>query len=408
MDDRHTPEYLHALTHLRTPEEPPWTDREHAADSDVDPRTAFERDRDRIIHSEHFRRLQHKTQVLIVTEGDLYSTRLLHSVETAQIGRSIAVSLGLNGSLADSICLAHDVGHTPFGHQGEETLDRLLSDHGGWDSNHHSLKVIDEIEAQYPAFLGINLTWAVREGVARHQTPFDDPAIGYGAGPLGAYRLPSLEAQASNVADEVAYLTHDIHDALEHGLLVKEECDSALSGSSLWRRSSVTTEGELQALHPEGWPGVDESRLRVRRLHRNLISQLMADVLRESARRGAGLSDLAAARDSTEPVIGFSTEMREQVDELRRFLFERVYKSPLVSRQNAKADHILERLFTSLTANTRLLPRYVQQRINGSAEPRDIAREAAFFLASLTDRGALDLYGELFVPTDRAMGHHVR
>ena len=134
----------------------------------------------------------------------------------------------------------------------------------------------------------------------------------------------------------------------------------------------------------------------------------MADVLRESAKRGAGLSDLAAARDSTESVIGFSTEMRQQVDELRRFLFERVYKSPLVSRQNAKADHILERLFTSLTANTRLLPRYVQQRINGSAEPQDIAREAAHFLASLTDRGALDLYGELFVPTDRAMGHHVR
>lgn len=409
MTDYPQAEYLDALAHLRTPDESPWTVRQHVTESDVDPRPAFERDRDRIIHSEHFRRLQHKTQVLIVTEGDLYSTRLLHSVETAQIGRSLASSLGLNGALADAICLAHDVGHTPFGHQGEQTLKRLLADHGGWDSNHHSLRVIDEIEAQYTAFLGLNLTWAVREGVARHKTAFDVPAVTHGTGSdLGQYRAPSPETQVGNVADEVAYITHDIHDALEQGLLVKADCDAALVGSSLWKRASRKTEGEMQVSHPEGWRGVDESRVSIRLLHRNLISMLLFDVLGESARRTAEYTDLTAARGSDAPVVDFSADMRAQVTAVRDFLFDSVYKSPLVSRQNAKADHVLERLFESLSANTRLLPTYVQQRINGSSDAGTIAHEVAFFLASLTDRGALDLYGELFVPTDRAMGHHVR
>jgi len=409
MTDDAQMEHREALAHLRTPDEPPWTDRRHQTESDADPRPAFERDHDRLIHSEHFRRLQHKTQVLIVTEGDLYSTWLLHSVETAQIGRSLACSLGLNGALADAICLAHDVGHTPFGHQGEETLKRLLADNGGWDSNHHSLRVIDEIEAQYPAFLGLNLTWAVREGVARHKTAFDDPAVAHGTGAdLGAYRAPSLEAQAANVADEVAYITHDVHDALEQGLVSRGDCEVALAGCSLWKRAARATEGEMQANYPEGWRGVDEARVSVRRLHRNLISILLVDVLRESSGRGAQYPDLDAARGSDTPVVDFSGGMREQLDALRAFLYDKVYKSPLVSRQNAKAHHVLQRLFEALCGNPRLLPTYVQQRINGAGDARTIAHEVPFFLASLTDRGALDLYGELFVPADRAMGHHVR
>ena len=402
-------EYLDALAHLRTPDEAPWTDRRYRAESDADLRPAFERDRDRLIHSEHFRRLQHKTQVLIVTEGDLYSTRLLHSVETAQVGRSLASSLGLNAALAEAICLAHDVGHTPFGHQGEETLSRLLADRGGWDSNHHSLRVVDEIEAQYPAYLGLNLTWAVREGIARHQTAFDAPAVTHGAGAdLGAHRAPSPEAQVGNAADEVAYITHDLHDALEQGLLSQGDCDAALSGCSLWKRASIATQGEMQAYHPEGWRGVDESRVTVRRLHRNLISMLLGNVLSESAQRGAQHANLGAARDSDTAVVDFSGDMRQQVSEVRDFLFDRVYKSPLVSRQNAKADHVLPRLFEAIRGNPRLLPTYVQQRINGVGDPGAVAHEVGYFLASLTDRGALDLYGELFVPADRAMGHHVR
>jgi dGTPase len=381
----------------------------HKHEPDEDPRPAFERDRDRIIHCEHFRRLQHKTQVLIVTEGDLYTTRLMHSVEAAQIGRSIASSLGLNGALADAICLAHDVGHTPFGHQGEATLERLLADQDGWDSNHHSLRVIDEIEAQYPQFLGLDLTWAVREGVARHQTAFDVPAVTHGLGSdLGTYRAPSPEAQVGNIADEVAYVTHDVHDALEHGLISRDDFDAALSDSSLWKRAATATEGEMKAYHPEGWRGVDVTKVSVRRLHRNLISILLTDVLLESARRGAAYTDLDGSRDTDTAVIEFSATIRAQFGRLRGFLYDSVYKSPLVSRQNAKADHVLAELFGALTKNTRLLPLYVQQRINGSDNPRTIAHEVAFFLASLTDRGAIDLYGELFVPSDRAMGHHVR
>ncbi len=368
-------EFRDSLAHLRTPDESPWADRRYVALSDADPRSAFERDRDRIVHSEHFRRLQHKTQVLIVTEGDLYSTRLLHSVETAQIGRSIAAGLGLNAALAEAICLAHDVGHTPFGHQGEETLKRLLAEHGGWDSNHHSLRVIDEIEAQYAAFPGLNLTMAVREGVARHQTPFDVPAVVYGSGgELGESRAPSPEAQVGNVSDEVAYLTHDLHDALEQGLITRIDCEAALGQSSLWKRAWHKTDGEMQVSHPEGWRGVDEARVRIRLLHRNLISVLLFDVLGESAQRGGSYDSLAAVRAGDAKVVDFSSGMRDEVAAMRTFLLTSVYKSPLVTRQNAKADHVLGRLFASLSADTRLLPTHVQQRINGSLDEGTIAR----------------------------------
>lgn len=405
----HSPKYVDALAHLCTPDESPWTDRQQTRVPDEDPRPAFERDRDRIIHSEHFRRLQHKTQVLIVTEGDLYSTRLLHSVEAAQIGRSIAARLGLNATLAEAICLAHDVGHTPFGHQGEETLKSLLAECGGWDSNHHSLRVLDEIEAQYPTFLGLDLTFAVREGVARHQTPFDIPAATFGSdAELAKFRAPSLETQVGNVSDEVAYLTHDIHDALEQNLLTWDECEEALGSHSLWKRAARATEGELRAAHPEGWRGVDEPKVRIRRLHRNLISVLLDDVLVESASRGEPYSGVLEARGAEAPLVEFSPGARADLDFVRSFLYEHVYKSPLVSRQNAKADHVLRSLFKALKGNTKLLPVYVQQRIGGREDDAALAREVAYFLASLTDRGALDLYGELYVPSDRAMGHHVR
>lgn len=171
--------------------------------------------------------------------------------------------------------------------------------------------------------------------------------------------------------------------------------------------ASRRTEGELKAAHPEGWKGVDESKVEVRQLHRNLISILLNDVLNESAARGTRHDNLLTARSDPTPVTAFSEEVRQQVDRIREFLYERVYKSPLVSRQNAKADYVLERLFEKLCANTRLLPRHIQQRINGSEDKTFIAKNVAFFLASLTDRGAIDLYSELFVPSDRAMGHHV-
>ena len=178
--------------------------------------------------------------------------------------------------------------------------------------------------------------------------------------------------------------------------------------SVLWTRVSRTTEGQMQVSHPDGWRGVDEARVTVRFLHRNLISIMLFDVLHESASRGAAVSSLEAARKGESALVDFSPEMRVQVDAMRDYLYDRVYKSPLVSRQNAKADHVLERLFDALRANPRLLPTHVQQRINGSADVSAVVREVAFFLASLTDRGALDLYAELFVPADRAMGHHVR
>ncbi len=346
--------------------------------------------------------------MLIVTESDLFSTRILHSMETAQVGRSIAQVLGLNERLAEAICLGHDVGHTPFGHIGEDTIKRLLDGVEVWDSNAHSLKVLESLEKQYPEFDGLDLTWATREGIARHKTVFDIPSSEHGdQSPYGKYKASSPECQVADKADEIAYLTHDVHDALQYRIVSTEELDAL--GISLWDTNWRMANGEMLKAHPDGWTGVEREAVLIRRVHGLMIARMVNDVVTQSLANGTGVADLASARGMVEPVISFSEQVEEEKSLLVRFLYDRVYKSPLVARQNAKAARIIRAVFDELVSDTRLLPFYVQERIkNGSGSSDDLKREVALFIASLTDRGAIDLYNELFSPADRAMGHHVQ
>ena len=393
-----------ALKHLATTAEEPWSHRDHGSAADGDPRDPYARDRDRILHSENFRRLQHKTQVFIVTEGDLFTTRILHSFETAQIARGIASTLGLNEALADAICLGHDVGHTPFGHHGETTLANRVKGVMEWDSNVHSLLVLEQLETQYPRFKGLDLTWATREGIARHQTSFDNPSTD---ARFLEYKAPSLEAQSANLADEIAYVTHDLHDALQLRLLDPNDLED--EGIRIWKRAWNITEGEVRQYHPEGWATVDLWALKCRRVHALMIGMLVEDAIVHSAVKAAGIGSLDEARSTEHALVAFSEETREDFDKLLNYQLRRVYRGPVVARQNAKEKRILEAIFSALRDNTTLLPRYVQQRIeDGGTTWEAVVRETAHFVASLTDRAAIDLYDELFTPDKRSMGQHVQ
>jgi dGTPase len=389
-----------ALRRLRTPNKPPWTLRDHRSADDDDFRGPFDRDRDRILHSRAFRRLQHKTQVIVVTEGDDYRTRITHSLEVAQIARSIARGLGLSEPLAEAIALGHDVGHTPFGHQGETTLRKLLFDHGGWNSNAHSLMVLEKLEIQYNEHPGLDLTFATREGVARHKTAFDEPIENY-----SEWASPSLECQVVNLADPLAYVSHDLHDALDYELVSAGQLNE--TGNELWTVAWRIAEAQFELSHPEGsWPGVDRDAVKNRVVHRQIINLLVRDVLQHSESLGAEVSTLRKARERELPIVDQSPARKEQVGELIEFMFDSVYKSPLVVRQNSKAGMVLERLFEALTQEVRLLPKHVQETVSHDGE--NLKLHVAHFLASLSDRGAVDLYSEIFEPRERSMARHVK
>ncbi len=387
------------LSPLQTPEAAPYTDRRYAQSrSGDDPRSAFAHDRDRIVHADAFRRLQHKTQVMVVSEGDFFRTRLTHTLETAQIGRAVATLLGLSEPLTEAICLGHDLGHTPFGHTGETALNALLADHGGWDSNYHSLVVVEEIEVNYADYPGLDLTWACREGIARHQTPFDLPVT---EGEYLRTPQPGLEAQVCNLADVIAYATHDLQDAIESGMLdlVALHAWAEANECRIWLNSATRARGEVaDVAHHEA--------LYVRRIRRHMINTLISDV-RSTALAHVqewNIATLDDARAAARPVIGFSPETERDVERLIAFLLEHVYRGPIIARQAYKARHIMEQLYGALSPHARMLPPAWRARISATM-PQE--RVTAYYLASLTDRGAIDLYNELFLPSERSLGHHV-
>lgn len=387
------------LSSLQTPEAAPYTDRRYAAPrSSDDPRSAFAHDRDRIVHADAFRRLQHKTQVMVVSEGDFFRTRLTHTLETAQIGRAIATLLGLSEPLTEAICLGHDLGHTPFGHTGETALNALLAEHGGWDSNYHSLVVVEEIEVNYAEYPGLDLTWACREGIARHQTPFDLPVTD---GEYVRTPQPGLEAQACNLADVIAYATHDVQDAIESGMLALASLQgwAAANECRIWLNSAARARGEVADVERH-------EALFVRRIRRHMINTLISDVQRTTRAqvREWDIRTLDDARAAARPVLGFSPETERDVERLIAFLLEHVYRGPIIARQAYKARHIVEQLYGALSQHSRMLPPAWRARI-GPQMPQQ--RVTAYYLASLTDRGAIDLYNELFLPSERSLGHHV-
>jgi len=346
-------------------------------------RTAFQRDRDRIIHSTAFRRLEYKTQVFVNYEGDYYRTRLTHTIETAQIARTMARTLGLNTDLVEAVALAHDLGHTPFGHAGERVLNRLMTAHGGFEHNEQSLRVVDVLETRYPGHSGLNLTWEVREGIVKHSPPYDKPL----AGAFEQGRAPALEAQIVDLADEIAYLAHDVDDGVRSGLLTLHD----LAGIELWDRADAAAETV---------PTDD----RLRRHHgvRALIDVLAMDLIRCTAERISqrSITTPEAVRRRSEPLVAFSAKIEESRLALKSFLYERLYNHHRVVRMTRKAQQLLERLFTAYAHEPTLLPPHILKRSRYRADP--LERAVADYIAGMTDRFAIQEYERLFDPRVRA------
>ncbi len=342
-------------------------------------RSEFQRDRDRIIHCTAFRRLEYKTQVFVNHEGDLFRTRLTHSLEVAQIARSVARHLGLNEDLVEAISLAHDLGHTPFGHAGQDALNTCMQQYGGFEHNLQSLLVVDELEERYGGFNGLNLTFETREGILKHCSRVNAAALGE----LGRRFLegtqPSMEAQLANVADEIAYNNHDIDDGLRSGLLTIEQ----MQGVPLW------AEHHAEALRV--FPGLNGRRVineTVRRMINALIVDLIATTQGNIDRLApASIDDVRA----TGPLVAFSESMRKEATALKHFLFHNLYRHYQVMRMSSKAARIITDLFELFLDDPRLLPPQYQAE-SGKNQPRLISH----YIAGMTDRYAIREYRRLF------------
>ncbi|MDE1978813.1 MAG: deoxyguanosinetriphosphate triphosphohydrolase, partial [Betaproteobacteria bacterium] len=346
-------------------------------------RSEYQRDRDRIIHCAAFRRLEYKTQVFVNHEGDLFRTRLTHSIEVAQIGRSIARALGLNEDLTEAIALAHDLGHTPFGHSGQDALNECMRDYGGFEHNLQSLRVVTTLEERYAAFNGLNLSFETREGVLKHCSRRNAEHLGE----IGARFLqggqPSLEAQITNLADAIAYNNHDIDDGLRAGLIDLEELQTVPFFA-----------GHLDAVQ-RAYPAV-QGRRRVAETIRRMISALIADLVAETAQRirQSGVDSPDAVR-AAPPLAAFSAPVQEQLQQFQQLLLHRLYRHPDVLRNTTKAQRLLTELFEAYHADTRLLPR-AYQREDAARQPRAIAD----YLAGMTDRYAIREHQRLFSMRD--------
>jgi dGTPase len=347
-------------------------------------RTVFQRDRDRIIHSAAFRRLEYKTQVFVNHEGDYYRTRLTHTLEAAQITRTVARALALNEELAEAVALAHDLGHTPFGHAGERFLNEMMEPYGGFDHNAQSLRTVDWIEVRYPDFRGLNLSFEVREGIVKHSHFHDRPA----ALEFDPSTYPCIEAQIVDLADEIAYLAHDVDDGLKAGMLTVEELDQ----SSLYREAA----GAARQAHPES-----DARLRryqtVIRMIDAMSTDLMTNLAAEIDR--AAVTSVDQVRRAGRALTAFSPAMAPRVEELKQIMRDKLYRHYRVSRMTEKAGRVLVQLFQTYMAEPRQMPAHVLARNERGGEP--IARVVADYIAGMTDRFALDEYRKLFDPNER-------
>lgn len=345
-----------------------------------DGRPAFERDRDRVIHSAAFRRLEYKTQVFLNHEGDYYRTRLTHSLEVAQIARGLARPLGLNEDLAEALALAHDLGHTPFGHTGEEVLNRLAADEGGFEHNLQGLRVVTLLEERYPDFPGLNLTWEVREGIVKHSSSWDRPGnAGLDGYDLGAQ--PTLEAQLTDLADEIAYNSHDIDDGLEARYVSLDD----LMGVRIWRETWELVRGKSPRL---------EGRKAVYQTISHLIGQMMADLVAATGEAVKGARTLEDVRGAGKRLVVRSRSMEEKNRELKSFLHERLYRHPKVAAMRFQAERFLSELFRAYVENPGLLGEQWRRR----AERDGVKRVVCDMLAGMTDRSCLEEYRRLFVP----------
>ncbi len=346
-------------------------------------RTCFQRDRDRVIHSAAFRRLEYKTQVFVNHEGDYYRTRLTHTMEAAQITRTVARALGLNEELAEAVALAHDLGHTPFGHAGEKVLNQLMRPHGGFDHNAQSLRTIDWIENRYPNFRGLNLSFEVREGIIKHSHFQDRPA----AQEFDPSTWPCLEAQIVDLADEIAYLGHDVDDGLKAGMLTVEELEQSQLYCEANLVARVAANGEVSI----------ERYQTVRRIIDAMATDLVTNL--DAEIQHAPIDSVEAVRQAGRALAQFSPAMAAQVDELKEIMRDRLYRHYRVIRMTEKAGRVLEQLFNAYMSEPRQMPNHVLMLHEHDGEP--IPRVVADYIAGMTDRFALDEYKKLFDPDER-------
>jgi dGTPase len=341
-------------------------------------RTEYQRDRDRVIHSRAFRRLEYKTQVFLNGTGDHLRTRLTHTIEVAAIARSIASALNLNQDLAETIALAHDLGHSPFGHKGEEVLDRLMRGHGGFEHNRQSLRIVEELEEKYPGFRGLNLTWETREGLAKHQTAYDQP----GRRKAASRKSPSLEAQVANLADELTYCSHDLDDGLEAGLLSEAKLNREVKLFSEAARAVRAQHGRLP----------DETRRGF--IIRCLIDGQVRDVVEttEAAILASGVQTAADVRLQPRPLVEHSARRRQLNLELRGFLLRNLYSNPVVFEPNNRAGTMLGDLFQYYVEHPREIGASSQKRARRAGWLRAICD----YLSGMTDRYAILEHQRLF------------
>ena len=344
-------------------------------------RTPYQRDRDRVVHSTAFRRLEYKTQVFLTHEGDFFRTRLTHTMEVAQIARTLARALNLNEDLTEAVALAHDLGHTPFGHSGEEALRELMADHGGFEHNRHGVRIIDYLEHPYPQFRGLNLTYEVREGIAKHATQYDHPAVeGFDDTP------PPLEGQVVEIADSIAYNSHDLDDALAMGIISAGD----LEDLAIFQQAAADFEKSLADLSTDQ---------RMRRIAKLLIDVMVSDLIGATEREiaEAGVENVGDVRAAGHRLVHLSEGLEAKAKELEAFLMDRVYRHYRVVRMTTKAKRFVVRIFEALRANPdQLRPDYRRR-----ADTDGLERVIADYIAGMTDRFAQNEYRRLYEPFEQ-------
>lgn len=350
-------------------------------DSEPEYRTTFQRDRDRILHTTAFRRLEYKTQVFINFEGDYFRTRLTHTLEVAQIGRTLARALGGNEDLVETICLAHDLGHSPFGHSGEIALSRLMKDYGGFDHNRQSLRIVTELEQRYPEFPGLNLTWEAREGMVKHESEYDiSDARDYSPELRG-----NLETQIANVADELAYTTHDLDDGLRSGMISPQ----MVEGIALWEILRETYK----------WRGPNLDDIERHRMIRQLVGLMVTDMITTTDSRliEYKIKSSLDIQSLKHNVIGYSEDMHRRNRELKDFLYKKLYRHYRVVRMSVRAERLIIDLFNAYCSEPAILPDHVQHSI----EKRGLEHTICDHIAGMTDRYAIEEYQKLFNPLEK-------
>ncbi len=343
-------------------------------------RTAYQKDRDRIIHTTAFRRLEYKTQVFIITEGDYYRTRLTHTIEVAQIGRTMARALRVNEDLTEAICLGHDLGHGPFGHSGEEILNELMDPWGGFDHNHQGLRIIEELEERFPDFKGLNLTWEVREGMLKHETEYDKGnAFDYEPDLRG-----TLEAQIVNLADEIAYTTADLDDGLRSGMITPTQLKQEVE---LWRLVTRELDIKHNALITE---------MERHRIIRRLVGKEVTDAVQatDQAIKDEAIQSVADVRNMRHNLVNYSPEFQLLHQNLKQFLYKNLYRHWRVMRMANKAQRFISELFEAFVEDPTILPEEIRVR----AEAESLHRVVCDYIAGMTDRYALQEYAKLFAP----------